>query len=333
MAGSHSPSFLTLSTELRLEVYQHLIIDCLAAGALKGLSGLYLSCREVHQELESEYIQKIRPLLHAQRQWTRYHRQYRNLVHESLPLRLSHHDLFSLRTGALSTLTIDLPPLPPHESYSFDTALARIRPLLRLPWSVLTLTLCDHGTNPDQNFACAIKRSEAFFKSLAHIQDDDACNLARIDRLVLNYGNADDILDETHFRELFQVWQFNWFHSGSLNLMPLPKRGWISRKQGGDNDDGWKLTYDYVDGLAEVEGALWAIVKEHGWWGGRRWFKGMENVGEGKWEHEFDWEHEEDDDEDEDDDDEDDEDELQSDEDGEESIDENDECTDEEIGT
>jgi hypothetical protein len=66
MTESSATGFLDLSTELRLEVYKHLIVDQLGNGHAGGLAGLFLSCRTIQQELEKEYIVNARSLLNAQ---------------------------------------------------------------------------------------------------------------------------------------------------------------------------------------------------------------------------------------------------------------------------
>jgi hypothetical protein len=58
-------SFLCLPTELRLEVFKLLLSDCLATGHVAPLAGLFMCCREIHHELEAEFMAEHRPLLQA----------------------------------------------------------------------------------------------------------------------------------------------------------------------------------------------------------------------------------------------------------------------------
>lgn len=62
-------SLLGMPTELRLIVYQYLFLYCLAEGSVSDVAGLLLTCREVLQEVETEYIIKLRPLLQAKYAW------------------------------------------------------------------------------------------------------------------------------------------------------------------------------------------------------------------------------------------------------------------------
>jgi hypothetical protein len=69
MSNAQSSAFLGIPTELRLEVYEYLIVECLADGPVSDIAGLFHCCREVNQELEAEYMPKIRRLLRAKYEW------------------------------------------------------------------------------------------------------------------------------------------------------------------------------------------------------------------------------------------------------------------------
>jgi hypothetical protein len=63
MASKRPLHFLELATELRLNIYAHLVVKCLTSGSSRGLVGLFLSCGTVHKELSPDFIDKVRPLL------------------------------------------------------------------------------------------------------------------------------------------------------------------------------------------------------------------------------------------------------------------------------
>jgi hypothetical protein len=46
--------------ELRLAVYRELILTCLVEDTPSEIQGLFLSCRQIYQEMENEYISKAR---------------------------------------------------------------------------------------------------------------------------------------------------------------------------------------------------------------------------------------------------------------------------------
>jgi hypothetical protein len=69
MASSAGGDFGVLPVELRLEVYQYLVVDCLYNGPSTDLKGIYFSCQMIHDELESELIKGNRHLMHAVYKW------------------------------------------------------------------------------------------------------------------------------------------------------------------------------------------------------------------------------------------------------------------------
>lgn len=69
MATAHDVGFFVLPAELRLEIYKHLFDECLAVGHASDVAGLFLSCREVHRELETDFMTRARPLLEAKHNW------------------------------------------------------------------------------------------------------------------------------------------------------------------------------------------------------------------------------------------------------------------------
>lgn len=68
-AMSGSVPLLALPAELRLEVYRALFEDCLANGYPAEVAGLHRSCRQIHGELESDFMTTVRPLLVAKYHW------------------------------------------------------------------------------------------------------------------------------------------------------------------------------------------------------------------------------------------------------------------------
>ena len=62
-------SFFDLPAELRLEVYDHLVTDCLADGFASDLRGLFASCKQVHREMGAEFSSKIWVLLRSKLEW------------------------------------------------------------------------------------------------------------------------------------------------------------------------------------------------------------------------------------------------------------------------
>lgn len=60
---------MDIPAELRLQIYGHLVNDCLDYDSPTKMAGLYLSCHTVCDELEKDFIASIRPALEAKRSW------------------------------------------------------------------------------------------------------------------------------------------------------------------------------------------------------------------------------------------------------------------------
>jgi hypothetical protein len=69
MSANQTPSLFVLPVELRLEVYKSLAENCLSDGHATDISGLFMTCCQIYQELEVDFIAKIRPLLLARYNW------------------------------------------------------------------------------------------------------------------------------------------------------------------------------------------------------------------------------------------------------------------------
>jgi hypothetical protein len=62
-------SIFTIPLELRHQIYCALVMTCLREERGSDISGIYLSCRQFHTEIEDEYISKSRPLLDILHEW------------------------------------------------------------------------------------------------------------------------------------------------------------------------------------------------------------------------------------------------------------------------
>lgn len=72
-AGHHEVmtlhNLLSLPTELRLGIYRELVTSFLVSRQVADIRGVFLSCQQIHQELEDEYIAKARHLLDIVHEW------------------------------------------------------------------------------------------------------------------------------------------------------------------------------------------------------------------------------------------------------------------------
>lgn len=147
-ASLHGLSLLEWPAELRLPLYNQLILRCLHDGAASDISGLFLCCRTVYQEMTAEYIRTLKPLLLAKHQWD--------------TSELS--DLGCLRVEPQTDLHLDLHLSRVHVAIPVDTAGAiqddmglstgscfdsladALQPILTSPWSEITLSFVEQTT-------------------------------------------------------------------------------------------------------------------------------------------------------------------------------------------
>jgi hypothetical protein len=299
MAKIESIGFLHIPIELRLEIYKHLIPDCLASGSPNDLTSLSLVCHGIHQELGQAFTARVRALFDAQTAWIRTCQKDREVIYEPLRLICSYDDLFSSCAAPKLTITFPEPlgwtkwpraspklkrnwsRIPPLEEIpSFMQLLAGLRPILRLHWAELTINLCFTGAHapkeePGLRYTALnhpSRISQGFFTTLSYLQEDGRCDLGSIDRFVLNYSNAHVELDLEHIATLRgdcrqAMRSRHEIRSGFPRTMARPTRAWLAKVEKGTREErGWRLVFDQRDGLDEVEGALVSIVRE-----GRKW--------------------------------------------------------------
>jgi hypothetical protein len=68
MANKQVPSFFILPTELRLEVYNHLLTSTLADGAASDIAGLYMSCKTTQSEMQT-LVANVQPIFNIKHAW------------------------------------------------------------------------------------------------------------------------------------------------------------------------------------------------------------------------------------------------------------------------
>jgi hypothetical protein len=184
--SDHQPSgLLNLPAELRLEVYQYLVIHCLAEGSTRDVAGVYLCCREIHTELETEHISKVRPLLKGKYRWEK-NAQY------VAPIRFEMNTTRAAREDG-ACLVVRMPIGKEwlgnkfgcaEDNEGFREMVESLRPALGLPWSILTPCFYD-PTGVSRKFG-EIDILFVFLLSCLHERaGPGTCTLRRTNRLVL----------------------------------------------------------------------------------------------------------------------------------------------------
>jgi hypothetical protein len=192
---------------------------------------------------------------------------------------------------------------------SFVQLVSTLQPVLCLQWAELTIKLCSKatadpsefqdvesdfmvhagsvyllsavesarkvGVELDVEFATAV--SKAFFAAITHLGHSNVVYFAHTDRLILDYNNPVTIHSIMYFGGYLMTLVGEFMACGNdgymPNFMPKPKRGWIARiLEGEDKKKGWKVVYDYRDGLPTPAGALWEICLENRMWQAKRLF-------------------------------------------------------------
>jgi len=269
MGDTQTRGLLVLPTELRLEVYQYLVVNCLAEGRATDIAGIYLSCREIYAELNADFILKARPLLLAKHRW--------NQISEGgAPMRM---DLVldtrqSFRGSAIE-LSIKIPVLKvwlddskgetPDDFESFCHMVEGIRPLFCLPWSVLTLGFYD-ASGPLTSFDHI---DDLFFGVLyclhefASRRKQTEHALQQTNRLVLTLPNYPNDEWEFTLRPIWETFIYMRRVSRHSETFAHVKNGWICK--GLDTKEpGWRFIIDFTRDLEAPERASWKFYKSGG---------------------------------------------------------------------
>jgi hypothetical protein len=283
MAEFSATSFLDLSTELRLEVYKHVIVNQLHNGHSSGLVGLFMSCHTIQQELEKEYIVNARALLNAQQAWKRTCQETAKLDFEPIRMRILPDDLLCRATNRTLSIIFPISAIWNHldrtaksrrvlmyqlvHSALFTPLYAGLRPVFQLPWSILQLDVRNTSKVGHKNWNFASEVEKGFFESRSNIEEDRSAMFKKTDRLVLNYGHEavdsrGNVLDS-----MIEAFKRDISYGAVPRIMTKPERMWVARVQDGEESErGWKVIYDSRDDLPDVEDAVLEVVFEDDMW-------------------------------------------------------------------
>lgn len=274
--AAHPSDLLDLPAELRLQIYEHLIVDCLAHGIVTDVSGLYLACRQTHQEIELEYMGKIKPLLQARSQWQQ--------LGFDAPLRIKVTPHFKA-AGSDADISIRL-CLPRswldkyrratvNQTKELKNRVPRLIPVLTLNCSALAL-----GIEYSDGDTTSLESAYVFFATFCesdNFNHNSLSELAQVDRLVLDLGNASSRVSFTHFWLLLSLFTRALRHVKHMAQSLRVHQAWISRIPHG-NERGWRLTIDFTPNASMPKGALWKLGMPGDSWTSWRLFDEMEDV-------------------------------------------------------
>jgi hypothetical protein len=252
-------------------VYRTLLKECLADGWAQDFAGLFLCCREVHQELESEFMTRFRPLLTAKYEW-----ETTSLQKTPLRLLIKPRPCRNMLKPELS-VDISLLVLVVKRKVKMHDILPKLalclRPVLALNWSVLTLSTKVHIR--DSLRLTSIFRG--FFHTLDYRTKASSRCFPGVDRLVLNYGKPGTAVTKRAFGVAHLTYCHTRNYFACLHQPRSIIQAWIS-KVFDDGEPGWRLTLDFKDGLSPMRGGLWRLGAAGGLLTADRLFESMDEV-------------------------------------------------------
>jgi hypothetical protein len=241
--------FLKLPVELRYQVYGELFAAFLTDCQATDIKGVFLSCRQIHQEMDYEYVRQARPLLNIMRSWKETWKDA-----GFLDLQLANSNNFE-ESMQISAITVQAKLFP---KYSRETGPAEpdpnmldfLRRVCRHTHRTLTLR------NADRALAIGL-RTVSLNKLdwlIQHAQSyDDATDVfAHVERFVLEptpsqnkFSRTNDSLNRD-LRWLATIFEESGF--------PAIKRTWASKVLLGERNARFSYGFDFKEGLPEVEG-------------------------------------------------------------------------------
>jgi hypothetical protein len=221
------------------------------------MAGLYLCCREVHQELEADFIARFRPLLIAKYGWETI--GFRDTpIRMMVKLRVSRH-MLKPELSIVSPITILQPDDEVESNASLPTLDFILQSVFSSTWSVLTLSARDHDF--------PVTRRATFFQCVSHAlgQEKNSTfqDFRHIDRLVLNYGIPHDSVTTKIFDNLSWSFHYTRNHFSNLSQARPVVQAWISRSFEGE-EAGRRVALDFKSEMSPVEGGLWRLGDSKG---------------------------------------------------------------------
>jgi len=252
MANTQHRGFLTLPTELRLEVYKRLLAACLADGYPHHVRGLLRSCTKVHEEM-AEYIDRILPFIKLQHYWMR-NTEAMDSLHVYLP-----------STYEFTTRPEDVTLLIPVSKYIehwrprcvFDDLCISL--LRAAPTQLRSLTLGFYYPLPDINesWRATIRRVSRFVHLIHRkLMGAEQCRLKNAGRLMIDlstHGAPPSSIGAFEGTDMFML--YNFCNDSTKGLWWLGVSGTAPRSK-------WTLCFDLrkdMDPLVNAFGRRWTL--------------------------------------------------------------------------
>jgi hypothetical protein len=236
---------LALPIELRLSIYREVIMSSIIANQIHTIQGLFLSCRQVHHEMEDNYISKARPLLNVM-----HDLQSTSEATESISLQFSDHESFTLAIQ-ISMIQIPTAILPSradtmHNPEPWRTTIEGLRKAFRLPHSTLSVRVIGRPYRPIPS----IIGQFYWMAYCLHAFDDGEPAFSKIDRLILQ--TTDHRGEDLNGR--MRPLHISMYHP-ELGGNPFPQcvRSWVAGTGANGEEGTLSFGFDYVVGLPSFE--------------------------------------------------------------------------------
>jgi hypothetical protein len=253
MAATQSSHLLGPPAELRLQVYEYFVTDSLSYGETYDITGLFLFCRQVYQELNAEYISKFRALSHAKYKW-----QKNDFPGGTLRMNISPSLNVSTDKAELSIAVEDM--MSDTDGRYVDSLKAgadSLRLVFASPWSVLNFSL-DSAEYGGASLDPSNERFETVFEILAKMRAA-APEKLRINRSVLSFGRGKYKIGEDRFNNLIQMFGAIRKKFKKIYGSELVERAWMAK-----TEPGWQLPLDLEEDLGHIKVALLMLMYDSG---------------------------------------------------------------------
>jgi hypothetical protein len=249
--------FLDLPFELRLSIYHSIVMTGLDEDESSDIRNTLLSCRQIHREMDDEYISKARSLLNAIHSW--------KTISEETKLLQMQFKTCSTFAETIRTPTIEIPTTVfpkkdakrhfewiSNEDLEPWRALGRaLHPVFCLPHFTLTMRIVGRPCHyrpllPDQLYWAAY---------CVRGIDKPPQTFQQTKRLVLRFNSSIDINPGTSFN-LLCVSMYDKILFPSSVPLPIPVRTWAAKEVVEGEEQMLYYGFDFEEGLPQFPGSV-----------------------------------------------------------------------------
>jgi hypothetical protein len=232
--------FLELPLELRLSIYHSIVRTGLDENESRDIRSALLSCRQIHREMEDEYISKARPFLNAMHSW--------KTTSEETKLLRMRFKICPTFAESMRTPTIEIPTTVFPEK---DRKIARaLHPVFCLPHSTLTIRIIGHSSHDLLRYEDQLYRAAYCVRGF----DKNSPSFRQTKRLILRFTPPKDVDIRSSFNFLC-VSMFSKIVFPNSVPPPIPMRTWAAEEIVEGKQQMVYYGFDFEEGLPEFPGS------------------------------------------------------------------------------